>query len=74
MGNGLLWTTEDAARLSSLRVEKGLDVFQVARLMNLSTHQVGELESLEVEIDRSYFYTPAIKAQIGHRLLSKLKL
>ena len=47
MTHDLLWTSDNAATLTSLRMEKELDAFQVARMANLSSHHVNELESLE---------------------------
>ncbi len=70
MSEGLVWTSENAAALSRLRMEKGLDAFQLARIANLSSQQIFELESLEPLKERSNFYTPEIKAQIGRRLLA----
>ena len=69
MTQNLLWTSENAATLTRLRMEKGLDAFQVARMANLSSHHVNELESLEPLAERSHFYSEEIKAQTGHRLL-----
>ena len=73
MTQDLLWTSENAATLNRLRMEKGLDAFQVARMANLSSHHVNELENLEPLTERSYFYSEEIKAQIGHRLLALLQ-
>ena len=73
MTQDLLWTSENAATLTRLRMEKGLDAFQVARMANLSSHHVNELESLEPLTERSHFYSEEIKAQIGHRLLALLQ-
>ena len=73
MKQDLLWDAENAARLTSLRMEKGLDAFQVARMANLSSHHVNELEGLEPLTERSHFYSEEIKAQIGHRLLALLQ-
>ena len=73
MKRDLLWDAENAASLNRLRMEKGLDAFQVARMANLSSHHVNELESLEPLTERSHFYSEEIKAQIGHRLLALLQ-
>jgi hypothetical protein len=73
MTQDFLWTSENAATLTSLRMEKELDAFQVARMANLSSHHVNELESLEPLTERSHFYSEEIKAQIGHRLLAILQ-
>ena len=73
MKQDLLWTSENAARLTSLRMEKGLDAFQVARMANLSSHHVNELENLEPLTERSHFYSAEIKAQLGHSLLARLQ-
>jgi hypothetical protein len=73
MDKDVRWTPDDAATLSRLRADKGLDHFQLARLMNLSTHQIGELESTEPVASQSHFYSAAIKATMGHRLLAKLQ-
>ena len=73
MTQDLLWTSENAATLTSLRMEKGLDAFQVARMANLSSHHVNELENLEPLTERSHFYSAEIKAQLGHRLLARLQ-
>ena len=73
MTQNLLWISENAAALNHLRMEKGLDTFKVARMANLSSHHVNELESLEPLKERSYFYSAEIKAQTGHRLLSLLQ-
>ena len=73
MTQDLLWTSENAARLTSLRMEKGLYAFQVARMANLSSQHVNELESREPLTERSHFYSADIKAQLGHRLLARLQ-
>jgi hypothetical protein len=73
MKQDLLWDAENAATLNRLRMEKGLDAFQVARMANLSSQHVNELESLEPLTERSRFYSAEIKAQIGHRLLARLQ-
>ena len=73
MTQNLLWASENAASLNHLRMQKGLDAFQVARMANLSSHHVNELESLEPLTERSHFYSEEIKAQIGHRLLALLQ-
>lgn len=73
MNKDLFWTSENATTLSIVRTGKGLDVFQVARMANLSVQHVNELESLEPLAERSYFYSPEIKAQMGHRLLALLQ-
>jgi transcriptional regulator with XRE-family HTH domain len=73
MKQDLLWDAENAATLNRLRMEKGLDAFQVARMANLSSQHVNELESLEPLTERSHFYSAEIKAQIGHRLLARLQ-
>ena len=73
MNKDLFWASENATTLSILRTGKGLDVFQVARMANLSVQHVNELESLEPLAERSYFYSPEIKAQMGHRLLALLQ-
>jgi hypothetical protein len=73
MTEDLLWTYENAATLNRLRMEKGLDAFQVARMANLSSQHVNELESLEPLTERSHFYSAEIKAQMGHRLLARLQ-
>lgn len=73
MNKDLFWTSENATTLSLLRKGKGLDAFQVARMANLSAQHVNELESLEPLAERSYFYSPEIKAQMGHRLLALLQ-
>jgi len=73
MKQDLLWDAENAALLNRLRMEKGLDAFQVARMANLSSQHVNELESREPLTERSYFYSADIKAQLGHRLLARLQ-
>ena len=73
MKQDLLWDAENAATLNRLRMEKGLDAFQVARMANLSSQHVNELESLEPLTERSHFYSVEIKAQLGHRLLARLQ-
>jgi hypothetical protein len=73
MQQDLLWDAENAATLNRLRMEKGLDAFQLARMANLSSHHVNELENLEPLTERSHFYSEEIKAQIGRRLLALLK-
>jgi hypothetical protein len=40
MTQDLLLTFENATTLNRLRMEKGLDAFQAARMANLSSHQV----------------------------------
>jgi transcriptional regulator with XRE-family HTH domain len=73
MTQDLLWTSENAATLNRLRMEKGLDAYQVAKKANLSAHHVNELENLEPLTERSHYYSKEIKAQIGHRLLAILQ-
>jgi hypothetical protein len=73
MTKDILWGCENAAALNLLRTGKGLDAFQVARMVNLSPHHVIELESQEPLTGRSHFYSKAIKALIGHRLLARLQ-
>ena len=73
MQQDLLWDAENAATLNRLRMEKGLDAFQVARMANLSSQHVNELESLKPLTERSHFYSAEIKAQMGHRLLARLQ-
>ena len=73
MKQDLLWGAENAATLNRLRMEKGLDAFQVARMANLSSQHVNKLESLEPLTERSHFYSAEIKAQLGHRLLARLQ-
>ena len=73
MTQDLLWTSENAATLKRLRIEKELVAFQVARMANLSSQHVNELEGLEPQTERSHFYSAQIKAQIGHRLLARLQ-
>lgn len=73
MTQNLIWTSENATALSHLRMEKGLDAFQVARMANINSHHVNELESLDPLTERSHFYSKEIKAQIGHRLLALLQ-
>ena len=73
MKRDLLWDAENAASLNRLRMEKGLDAFQVARMANLSSQHVNELESREPLTERSHFYSADIKAKLGHRLLARLQ-
>jgi DNA-binding XRE family transcriptional regulator len=73
MTKDILWASENAAALNRLRIEKGLDAFQLARMVNLSSHQISELESQEPLTKRSHFYSPEIKAQLGHRVLVLLQ-
>jgi hypothetical protein len=73
MKQDLLWDAENAARLTSLRMEKGLYAFQVARMANLSSQHVNELDNLEPLAERSHFYSEEIKAQTGHRLLALIQ-
>jgi transcriptional regulator with XRE-family HTH domain len=73
MYKNVFWTAEDAEKLSRLRLEKGLDVFQVARMVTLSKEHVIELENSVQSITKSHFYTPEIKAMAGRRILSILE-
>jgi transcriptional regulator with XRE-family HTH domain len=73
MDKHVFWTAEDAEKLSRLRLEKGLDVFQVARMVTLSKEHVIELENSEQSDSKSHFYTPEIKAMAGKRILSLLE-
>lgn len=67
------WTHEHASLLVTLRQEKGLDHYQLAKLTSLSPQQVAELEDTNTSAQRSAFYSPEIKSHAGHRLIEKLR-
>lgn len=73
MSSVLLWNTEHASMLVTLCQEKGLDAYQLSKLSCLSPQQVQELEGLASDAQRSTFYSPAIKAHAGHRLMDMLR-
>jgi hypothetical protein len=62
------WTDSDGIELKRSRESAGNDVYSFARQNNLSTHQLLELE----EGGNSYFYTTAIKYNVGKKLLNSL--
>jgi len=62
------WTDSDGIELKRSRESAGNDVYSFARQNNLSNYQLLELE----EGGRSYFYTTAIKYNIGKKLLNSL--
>jgi len=62
------WTDSDGIELKRSRESAGNDVYSFARQNNLSNYQLLELE----EGGESYFYTTAIKYNIGKKLLNSL--
>jgi hypothetical protein len=67
--NKELWTEEDALLLKQLREALGLDTVCLAIQNALSNAQIQQLENG----GHTSFYSPAIKAQAGRRLLQKLQ-
>jgi predicted transcriptional regulator len=64
-----LWTDEDALLLKQLREAIGLDPMGLALQNALSQAQIQQLENG----GHTSFYSQAIKAQTGRRLLQKLQ-
>jgi hypothetical protein len=64
-----LWTEEDALLLKQLRESIGLDTMGLAIQNALSHAQIQQLENG----GHTSFYSQAIKAQTGRRLLQKLQ-
>ncbi|PIT80009.1 hypothetical protein [Limnohabitans sp. 15K] len=67
--NKEIWTEEDAFLLKQLREAMGLDTVALAIQNALSNAQIQQLENG----GHTSFYSPAIKAQAGRRLLQKLQ-
>lgn len=65
-----LWTEEEALLLKQLREALGLDTMALAIQNALSKAQIQQLENG----GHTSFYSPAIKAQTGRRLLRKLQV
>jgi transcriptional regulator with XRE-family HTH domain len=68
--NKELWTEEDALLLKQLREALGLDTMALAIQNAMSNAQIQQLENG----GNTSFYSPAIKAQTGRRLLHKLQV
>jgi hypothetical protein len=68
--NKELWTEEEALLLRQLREAMGLDSMALAIQNALSHAQIQQLENG----GHTSFYSPAIKAQAGRRLLRKLQV
>lgn len=68
MPDSRTWTDEDAARLKALRLALGWDVAALARRCALSVTQVRQLE----DGGDGSFYSEAIKAAVGRRVLERL--
>jgi hypothetical protein len=62
------WTDSDGIELKRSRESAGYDIYSFARQNNLSTYQLLELE----EGGKNYFYTSAIKYNVGKKLLNSL--
>lgn len=63
------WQPSDGQRLKFLRHAAGFDIQMFAKINSIS---VAQLKLLEDGADGSLFYSPAIKASVGRRLLSRL--
>lgn len=64
-----VWTEQDALSLKQWREAMGLDTLSLAIQNALSHAQIQQLENG----GHTSFYSTAIKAQTGHRLLKKLQ-
>lgn len=64
-----LWSDEDAEHLKQLRESAGVDAMRFALQNAISLAQLQQLENG----GDSCFYTPAIKAHLGRKLLLKLQ-
>jgi hypothetical protein len=60
-----IWSETDAQKFKAMREDAGLEVAALAKLFALSIAQVHELEDGGQEC----FYSPAIKARVGRKLL-----
>jgi predicted transcriptional regulator len=67
--NKELWTEQDALLLKQRREALGLDTMTLAIQNAMSNAQIQQLENG----GHTSFYSPAIKAQAGRRLLHKLQ-
>ena len=65
----LPWTDEDAMRLKHLRESAGVDAMRFALENAISLAQLHQLENG----GDSCFYSQAIKAHQGHKLMQKLQ-
>ena len=63
------WQASDGERLKFLRHAAGFDIQKFAKINSIS---VAQLKLLEDGGDSSLFYSPAIKASVGRKLLSHL--
>ena len=63
------WTAEEAELLQQLREQAGLDAMRFAMQNAISLAQLQQLENG----GDSCFYSPAIKAHSGRKLLMKLQ-
>lgn len=68
--NKELWTDEEALLLKQLREALGLDTMALAVQNAMSNDQIQQLENG----GHTSFYSQAIKAQTGRRLIQKLQL
>ena len=68
MPDSRIWTDDDAARLQALRLALGWDLPALARRCALSVTQVRQLE----EGGDGAFYSEAIKAAVGRRVIERL--
>ena len=68
--NKELWTDEEALLLKQLREALGLDTMALAVQNAMSNAQIQQLENG----GHTFFYSQAIKAQTGRRLIQKLQL
>jgi hypothetical protein len=68
--NKELWTDEEALLLKQLREALGLDTMALAVQNAMSNSQIQQLENG----GHTSFYSQAIKAQTGRRLIQKLQL
>jgi phage I-like protein len=64
-----LWTVENSEHLKQLREQAGLDAMRFAIENAISLAQLQQLENG----GDSCFYSQAIKAHLGHKLLTKLQ-
>lgn len=66
--NNPIWSPEHEQQLTALREAAGIDVTLLARRHSLSVHQVEQLE----QGGNDRFYSPAIKLQVGRKLIKSL--
>lgn len=67
-----IWDESQAQSLRQQMAENSLDEIALARLGTLSLKQIQELLECTGDLKQSSFYSPAIKAYAGTRLLDKL--